>query len=86
MRYTACLDVERQARQAVTAQEKRRDDISWYFDYLRVHSLSSPFKQWAFSCRKISQSVCGSLPLILTIVLLMVNFRTAIKTLVLLGG
>lgn len=28
MRYTACLDVERQARQAVAAAEKRRDDIS----------------------------------------------------------
>lgn len=28
MRYTACLDVERQARQAVTTAEKRRDDIS----------------------------------------------------------
>ncbi|EKM78425.1 hypothetical protein AGABI1DRAFT_107605 [Agaricus bisporus var. burnettii JB137-S8] len=27
MRYTACLDVERQARQAVTTAEKRRDDI-----------------------------------------------------------
>ncbi|KAF5384374.1 hypothetical protein D9615_003322 [Tricholomella constricta] len=27
MRYTACLDVERQARHAVTAAEKRRDDI-----------------------------------------------------------
>jgi len=27
MRYTACLDVERQARQAVTAAEKRRDNI-----------------------------------------------------------
>ncbi|KAJ8486817.1 hypothetical protein ONZ45_g14542 [Pleurotus djamor] len=26
-RYTACLDVERQARQAVTSAEKRRDDI-----------------------------------------------------------
>jgi hypothetical protein len=28
MRYTACLDTERQARQAVAAAEKRRDDIS----------------------------------------------------------
>ena len=28
MRYTACMDVERQARQAVTTAEKRRDDIS----------------------------------------------------------
>jgi len=28
MRYTACLDVERQTRQAVTTAEKRRDDIS----------------------------------------------------------
>ncbi|KAF9445040.1 hypothetical protein P691DRAFT_806222 [Macrolepiota fuliginosa MF-IS2] len=27
MRYTACLDVERQARQAVATAEKRRDDI-----------------------------------------------------------
>ncbi|KAF8062253.1 hypothetical protein FPV67DRAFT_1507704 [Lyophyllum atratum] len=27
MRYTACLDVERQARHAVTSAEKRRDDI-----------------------------------------------------------
>ncbi|TFK19256.1 hypothetical protein FA15DRAFT_674609 [Coprinopsis marcescibilis] len=27
MRYTSCLDLERQARQAVTAAEKRRDDI-----------------------------------------------------------
>lgn len=27
MRYTGCLDVERQARQAVAAAEKRRDDI-----------------------------------------------------------
>ncbi|TFK75668.1 hypothetical protein BDN72DRAFT_449856 [Pluteus cervinus] len=27
LRYTACLDMERQARQAVTAAEKRRDDI-----------------------------------------------------------
>ncbi|TFK31952.1 hypothetical protein BDQ12DRAFT_693261 [Crucibulum laeve] len=27
MRYTACLDVERQARQSVTSAEKRRDDI-----------------------------------------------------------
>lgn len=27
MRYTACLDVERQARQAATTAEKRRDDI-----------------------------------------------------------
>jgi hypothetical protein len=30
MRYTACLDVERQARQAVTTAEKRRDDISQF--------------------------------------------------------
>ncbi|KAG5639745.1 hypothetical protein H0H81_000025 [Sphagnurus paluster] len=28
MRYTACLDVERQARHAVTTAEKRRDEIS----------------------------------------------------------
>ena len=28
MRYTTCLDIERQARMAVTAAEKRRDDIS----------------------------------------------------------
>jgi hypothetical protein len=28
MRYTSCLDVERQARQAVLSAEKRRDDIS----------------------------------------------------------
>lgn len=28
MRYTSCLDIERQARQAVAAAEKRRDDIS----------------------------------------------------------
>jgi hypothetical protein len=28
MRYTTCLDVERQARQGVAAAEKRRDDIS----------------------------------------------------------
>jgi len=28
MRYTACLDVERQTRQTVTTAEKRRDDIS----------------------------------------------------------
>ncbi|KAF8635706.1 hypothetical protein AX15_000330 [Amanita polypyramis BW_CC] len=27
MRYTTCLDIERQARMAVTAAEKRRDDI-----------------------------------------------------------
>ena len=27
MRYTSCLDLERQARQAVQAAEKRRDDI-----------------------------------------------------------
>ncbi|KAF9011865.1 hypothetical protein BDQ17DRAFT_1396913 [Cyathus striatus] len=27
MKYTACLDIERQARQAVTTAEKRRDDI-----------------------------------------------------------
>lgn len=27
MRYTSCLDIERQARQAVAAAEKRRDDI-----------------------------------------------------------
>ncbi|KAF9467142.1 hypothetical protein BDZ94DRAFT_54024 [Collybia nuda] len=27
MKYTSCLDLERQARQAVTAAEKRRDDI-----------------------------------------------------------
>ncbi|KAJ3522232.1 hypothetical protein NMY22_g11984 [Coprinellus aureogranulatus] len=27
MRYTSCLDLERQARQAVTAAERRRDDI-----------------------------------------------------------
>lgn len=30
MRYTTCLDIERQARMAVTAAEKRRDDISKY--------------------------------------------------------
>jgi len=28
LRYTACLDAERQARQSVTTAEKRRDDIS----------------------------------------------------------
>lgn len=28
LRYTACVDMEKQARQAVTAAEKRRDDIS----------------------------------------------------------
>lgn len=28
MRYTSCLDIERQARQAVASAEKRRDDIS----------------------------------------------------------
>jgi len=28
MRYTSCLDIERQARQAVFSAEKRRDDIS----------------------------------------------------------
>lgn len=28
MRYTSCLDIERQARQAVAGAEKRRDDIS----------------------------------------------------------
>ncbi|PPQ92494.1 hypothetical protein CVT25_010327 [Psilocybe cyanescens] len=28
MRYTSCLDIERQARQAVTNAEKRRDDIN----------------------------------------------------------
>lgn len=32
MRYTACLDVERQARQAVTTAEKRRDDISEFYN------------------------------------------------------
>jgi hypothetical protein len=32
MRYTACLDVERQARQAVGAAERRRDDISMSSD------------------------------------------------------
>lgn len=30
MKYTSCLDIERQARQAVTSAEKRRDDISVY--------------------------------------------------------
>ena len=30
MRYTTCLDIERQARQAVASAEKRRDDISAY--------------------------------------------------------
>lgn len=45
MRYTSCLDIERQARQAVAAAEKRRDDISMS-DYStmsksdRVHSGS----------------------------------------------
>lgn len=33
MRYTGCLDVERQARQAVAAAEKRRDDISTSTDF-----------------------------------------------------
>lgn len=28
MRYTSCLDIERQARKEVAAAEKRRDDIS----------------------------------------------------------
>ena len=32
MRYTGCLDAERQARLAVTAAEKRRDDISMSTD------------------------------------------------------
>ncbi|KAG5220106.1 NAD-aldehyde dehydrogenase [Salix suchowensis] len=32
LRYTACLDVERQARQAVVSAEKRRDDISMSVD------------------------------------------------------
>ena len=27
LRYTACLDAERQARQAVVSAEKRRDDV-----------------------------------------------------------
>jgi hypothetical protein len=31
MRYTSCLDIERQARQAVASAEKRRDDISTPF-------------------------------------------------------
>ena len=30
LRYTACLDAERQARQSVANAEKRRDDVSGY--------------------------------------------------------
>lgn len=40
MRYTACLDVERQARQAVTTAEKRRDDISEFLPIILVSGLT----------------------------------------------
>lgn len=36
MRYTSCLDIERQARQAVVGAEKRRDDISTLLAHLRL--------------------------------------------------
>lgn len=41
MRYTACLDVERQTRQTVTTAEKRRDDIS-----MCHWNLSCTFSKW----------------------------------------
>lgn len=44
MRYTACLDVERQARQAVTAAEKRRDDISKSIGLLISIIIASPHR------------------------------------------
>jgi hypothetical protein len=41
MRYTACLDVERQARQAVSTAEKRRDDISETHSIIPQEALNS---------------------------------------------
>lgn len=46
MKYTACLDIERQARQAVTSAEKRRDDISAYmYSYSEIQDPDF-FQQW----------------------------------------
>jgi hypothetical protein len=55
MRYTGCLDVERQARQAVGAAERRRDDISMptCFDLcMREFEL---FLQWERCSLRINQ-------------------------------
>jgi anthranilate/para-aminobenzoate synthase component II len=41
MRYTSCLDLERQARQAVLMAEKRRDDIGKSLAYHPESTISS---------------------------------------------
>lgn len=43
MRYTSCLDIERQARQAVSTAEKRRDDISQHLSLCLPH-FPRPFE------------------------------------------
>ncbi|GLB39837.1 hypothetical protein LshimejAT787_0703470 [Lyophyllum shimeji] len=49
MRYTACLDVERQARHAVTAAEKRRDDIMGALLSQNQPAIESRSRQSSFS-------------------------------------
>ena len=51
MRYTSCLDIERQARQAVASAEKRRDDISTPIPKARLTATLTAFlfPQW-LSC------------------------------------
>lgn len=45
MRYTACMETERLARQAVSASEKHRDDVSKLqsFPHARADNLTSFF-------------------------------------------
>ncbi|KAF5350569.1 hypothetical protein D9756_008746 [Leucocoprinus leucothites] len=54
MRYTACLDVERQARQAVTTAEKRRDEIMG-----ALLARSQPSADFATDSRSRNSSLSG---------------------------
>jgi len=64
MRYTSCLDLDRQARLAVLSAEKRRDDISRELIYL-VNNILTQHPSGYSSLSKstaefvyVTQSVC----------------------------
>lgn len=59
MRYTSCLDLERQARLAVLSSEKRRDDISRQTIIIVELPSDTTFK-WLFFSPKINNLVCVS--------------------------
>ncbi|KAJ3869523.1 hypothetical protein EV359DRAFT_29852 [Lentinula novae-zelandiae] len=69
LRYTACLDAERQARQSVAAAEKRRDDILKKLFYIeqrsRQSSVSLEEAQAAHALTRYHNEVSADVPIVI---------------------